>query len=140
MDVIGMLTGAGISAGVGIVAKAFGFWNSAGITEAQLQERLAFLKEEMKTSAVVLAKTTSDFNDDLKQTIAELRAVVLTVAKLQSSQDVTNMMVMRSVESLLKKAEQHDDRIAEANHKFAEIQTTQSMIRSILDELKKSKC
>ncbi len=139
MDITAMLAGSGLSLGAGILAKALGFWRDSGITEKQLEERLAFMKEEMKQSAQVLEKTKTEFDSDMKLTIAELRAVVLTVAKLQSSQDVTNMMMMRSIEALLKKSEAHDDRITDTAHKFAEIHTTQGLIREILDELKKPK-
>jgi len=137
MDVIGMLAGAGISAGAGILAKAVGFWKDTGITERQMEERLETLKAEMKVASAALEKTKNEFNDDMKQTIAELRAVVLTVAKLQSSQDVTNLMMARSMESLVRKSELHDERILEANHRFAELQTTQSMLRTILEEMQK---
>ena len=128
MDVVGMLTGAGLSAGVGIIGSALGFWKNSGITEAQLQERLQQMKEEMKRSAETLERSTHDFNDDLKQTIAELRAVVVTVASLQGSQDVTNKVTEKLLDSLARKTENHDQLISQ----------TQNMIGQVLAELKRN--
>lgn len=128
MDVMAMLTGAGISAGVGIIAKAVGFWRDSGVTEAQLGERLAQMKEEMRKTAETLGKSTSETNDGVKQTVAELRAVVITVASLQASQDVTNRVNEKLFDSLTRKSENHDRIINE----------TQGMIGQVLTELKRN--
>lgn len=128
MDIVAMLTGAGISASVGIVGKVLGFWKDSGITEKELKDRLDQMKAEMDRTADSLGRKTSDFNSDLKQTIAELRAVVITQASLQSSQDVLNKITEKMLDSLARKAENHDRIISE----------TQGMIGQVLKELKRN--
>jgi esterase/lipase len=139
MDVMAMLTGAGISTGVGIIAKVLGFWKESGVTEAQLQERLATMKEELRKTTETMkeetrktaenvGRTTAEFNDGQKQTVAELRAVVVTVAALQGSQDVTNKFTAQLLDSLAKKAESHDRIINE----------TQGMIGQVLQQLRRN--
>ena len=116
--------------GAGIIAAALTFWRNAGITEAQLTERLTSIKEEITRGAVIIARGDQEFKEGLKETVNELRAVVLTVAKLQSSQDVTNAMTSRQLDSMARKLEDHD-------HRFSELETTQGLIREILNLLKK---
>jgi hypothetical protein len=117
--------------GAGIVAAALQFWKNSGITEAQLSERLISIKEEIARGAAIIAKGDEEFKRDLKETVNELRAVVLTVAKLQSSQDVTNAVTARTLESITKKMEAYD-------HRFSELETTQGLIKEILTLLKKT--
>ena len=128
MDVMAMLTGAGISAGVGIIGKVVGFWKDSGITEAQLQERLVQMKEEMVKTADSLGKSTRENNEVFRSTVAELRAVVITVASLQASQDVTNKVTEKCLDTLTRKSENHDRIISE----------TQGMIGQVLTQLKRN--
>ena len=127
IDVLAMLTGAGISAGVGIVGKVLGFWKSAGITESQLQERIGVMKEEMRKTADELSRSAQGTDGAMKQTLAELRAVVVTVASLQASQDVTNKVTEKLLDSLERRSENHD-------RLFNEMQ---NMVGQVLAELRK---
>jgi len=116
--------------GAGIVSAALMFWRNSGITEAQLTERLDSIKKEIERGALLIARGDQEFKDGLKETVNELRAVVLTVAKLQSSQDVLNAITTKALESINKKLDEHD-------HRFTEVETTQGLIREILGLLKK---
>jgi hypothetical protein len=128
---IDLLSSLGIAGGgAGIVSAALMFWRQSGITEAQLKERLTSIKEEIARGAIVIAQGDQEFKQGLKETVNELRAVVLTVAKLQSSQDVTNAVTARALESMSRKLEDHD-------HRFSELETTQGLIKEILTLLKK---
>lgn len=121
------LLGSGV--GAGVAATALQFWKNAGITEAQLNERITFLKEELKRGQDLQTKGDEEFKANLKETINEIRAVVLTVARLQSSQDEINVVTTKALDSLVKKAEEH-------GHKIVELTTTQSLMREMLDLLK----
>jgi len=126
MDIAAMLTGAGLSAGVGIIGKVLGFWKDSGVTEAQLQERLQVMKSEMAKAAESLAKTTDDLNRDLREALSEQRAVLIMVAKLQSGQDVINQVTSKTLDAIIAKADQRDRMIQE----------TQGMIGQILQEVR----
>lgn len=126
MDITALLTGAGISTGIGIIGKVVGFWKDSGVTAAQMEERLNTFKDELQTSVATTKQTTADFNTHLKETVSELRAVVLTVAKLQSSQDVTNVMVNKTLESIVHRCEANDRMSIE----------TQNMLGRLIGEIK----
>lgn len=122
----------GTGVGAGIVGAALGFWRNSGITEAQLNERIGFLKEELNRGQDFQTRGDEEFKANLKETVNEIRAVVLTVARLQSSQDEINVVVTKALDSLTRKAEEH-------GHKIVELTTTQSLMREMLDLLKERK-
>jgi hypothetical protein len=98
---------------VGIVGKVLGIWKDSGITEAQLQERLNLMKEEMTRGAVSHEKGEAQFRGDLVSAISELRAVTLTIAKLSSGQDIINSVTTKTLDSLSRKMDEYDKQVAE---------------------------
>ena len=139
MEILGMLAGAGISAGVGIIGKALGFWQASGVTQGELAIRLQQMKEEWEKVNKVLEKTSGDFEGKFTKTIGEHQALLLMVTELQARQNVTNQMVLDGMKSLNAKMEAHDTRFANMEHQTREFQTIQSLMRELLDEVRNRK-
>lgn len=118
-----MLVSAGLGAGIGIVTSALANWRKQGITEAVFQERLEMMKAELKSAR-------ADSDKDLKEQMVEVRATTLMLAKLQSSQDVTNTMSAKTLESVVGKVEI-------LSKSQSELQATMSLIREWLDRQNK---
>jgi len=104
MDIAAMLASAGIGTAVGIALGAVKSWHESGVAAKTLEQRVGFIKEE-------LVESSKRRDGDLKETITELRAVVAVVAKLQGSQDVTNSMVARTLESISRRQDALDAKL-----------------------------
>ena len=104
MDIAAMLASAGIGTAVGIALSAVKNWHESGVAAKTLEQRVGFIKEE-------LVESSKRRDGDLKETITELRAVVAVVAKLQGSQDVTNSMVARTLESISRRQDALDAKL-----------------------------
>lgn len=130
MDIATMLVSAGVGGGVGIASNALMFWRNAGITDAEFKTRLEAMKTELQHGAGLMEKTNSEFTGELKGIINELRAVVLTVAKLQSSQDVVNSVTATTLASLARKLEEQDKAISE-------LQGSVSFIRQLFERMER---
>ncbi len=118
MDIAAMLVSAGLGAGIGIASAALANWKKQGISEAVFQERLEAMKSELRA-----AKDGAEH--DIKEQMIEVRATTLMLAKLQSSQDVTNVMVSKSIEAMSQRQERLDA-------KLNDVLTSQNMISEYL--------
>ncbi len=139
MDILAMLAGAGITAGSGLIGKALGFWHNTGVSKIELELRLSQMKSEWERTNKELEKTGSNAETKFAKTISEHQALLLMVTELQARQNVTNQVVIDGMKSLNAKMESHDIRFLEMEHQSREIQTTQAMIREILQEVRSQK-
>ena len=91
-------------AGSGITAAVLTFWRNTGITEAQLQERIASLKEEYTRGILAIQKAIEKDDSEgkllLQRIVAENGAVTLELAKLQAGQHQLNLNVQRRLDDL----------------------------------------
>jgi hypothetical protein len=124
MDIQQILLTAGIGAGTGVISGALLHWRNSGISEALFKERIEGIKEEWRIAR-------QNTGGDMKQTITELQALVVLVTKLQASQDVTNIMTAKAIEGLLHRCEGLE-------HNYAERTTTESLMKELLDQLKRT--
>lgn len=130
MDIANILVTAGISGGVGIASAALMLWKNAAVSDKEYNLRIASIKEELKKGNDLLDKRDEEFTSDVKNILNELRAVVLTVAKLQASQDVINSVTASTLASLAKKNDEHEKALNE-------LQGSVSFIRQLFERMEK---
>ena len=127
MDITQILTTAGVGGGVGVLASMVTDWarrrRSSDISEAVFEERLQTLKEEVNR-----AKSVAD--GDLMGVVGELKTFSAMVIRLQSSQDVTNVMTAKALESILARCDRLD-------HRISEHEQSTGLMSELLEQLKK---
>ena len=127
MDIQQILTTAGVGGSVGVLASMVTDWvrrkQRSDISEAVFEERLRTLKEE-----VTRAKTVAD--GDLTAVVSELKTFSAMVIRLQSSQDVTNVMTAKALDAVLNRCDRME-------HRIAEHEQTAGLMTELLEQLKK---
>ena len=128
MDITQILTTAGVGGGVGVLASMATDWvrrqRSGDISSAVFEERLKALKEE-----VTRAKTVAD--GDLLSVVNELKTFSAMVIRLQSSQDITNVMTAKALDAVL-------NRCDKIEHRMSEHEQSAGLMSELLAQLKKS--
>lgn len=137
--IVTMLMGAGLSAATGLMAKAFGLWKDTGVSKAEMELRLAQMQKEWERTNRELEKTAGTADGKFASTIAQHQALLLMVTELQAKQNVTNQVLIDGMKSINAKMEGHDTRFGNIEHQTREFQTTQSMIRELLEEVRARK-
>ena len=128
MDITQILTTAGVGGGVGVLASMATDWvrrqRSGDISSAVFEERLKTLKEEVSR-----AKAVAD--TDLMSVVTELKTFSAMVIRLQSSQDVTNVMTAKALDAVL-------NRCDKIEHRMSEHEQSAGLMSELLAQLKKS--
>lgn len=141
--ILTMLAGAGISAGAGMIGKALGLWKDTGVSKIEMELRLAQMQKEWERTNRELEKTAGSADAKFVNTISQHQALLLMVTELQAKQNITNQVVVDSIKALTGKVEQiesrSDARFTSMEHQTREFQTTQNMIRELLDEVRTRK-
>ena len=88
------------------------------------------MERQIEESQKKVALSDSEFKDELRATIIELRAVTLATAQMQSSQDVTNKMVSSALDALERRLEAN-------NHRIAELEQTRGLMSELIDLMRR---
>jgi len=126
VDVVALLSGAGISGAFALAGNMLGWWKKSGITEAELATRIDALKLDLQTAAKIAEKDGGSFNQALKDAIIDLRGVTMNLARMSSSQEQINLFTSKTVEAITRTQETHA-------HMLNELKTSISVLKEILE-------
>lgn len=126
----------GLAAAGGVALGALKYWRDSSVSEKEFRLKLETMEEKLKELKAESESGESETKKDLDETVRELRAVVMTVAKMQTEQDVVNRTMTVTLQSLLKRIEEVDHRVND----LVQNRWLLEEVHRMLKDMEKGKC